>query len=254
MNASSLSLVIIASHEERDLPGCLATARELASETVVVVNEGSDPTTELARSLGAKVFIHPFKDYGSQKQYALEQATGDWVLNLDADERLPPELTAEIRSVLEGRGPAASNGLFIPVDIEFLGRVLRFGGAGSEKKLRMFRRGTGRFDRNTVHEGVEVSGPTAVLEHPMLHRPYANLSEYIKKFDRYTSMGADRARREGRRFRWWQHLRLPLEFVKRYFLQLGLLDGGPGFAWCGLAAMYSWMKMLKLRELEKADA
>jgi hypothetical protein len=171
-------------------------------------------------------------------------------LNLDADERLTPELRSEIRDLIEGRGPSV-NGCFIPVDIEFLGRVLRFGGAGGEKKLRMFRRAFGRFDQNTVHEGVEVSGPTVELKHPMLHRPYENLAEYIGKFNRYTCLAADKAQREGRRFGWWDHLRLPLEFSKRYFFQLGLLDGGPGFAWSAMAAMYTWMKMLKLREIQR---
>lgn len=244
-----LSAILIARDEERDLPGALESLRGLASELVVVVGAASrDKTEAIARKAGAKVLIRAFDGYASQKQAALELATSDWVLSLDADERVSPALRDEVKSVLASGVDAA--GFEIPFRVFFLGRRLRWGGLGSEKHLRLFRRSKARFVGGSLHEGVEVEGPVERLKAPINHEPYRDLSEYLAKLDAYTTLAARKRRAQGQRFKLWHHLILPWEFFVRAFLKLGLLDGQAGLVWAGLSAFHAWLKYVKLKELE----
>ena len=247
----TLSLVVIAKDEERDLPACLASARGLVQEIVVVDSGSADRTAEVARAAGAKVLRREFTTYAEQKQFAVEAAAGEWILNLDADERLTSELADSIRRALQA--PAA-DAFRLPFAVEFLGRRLRHGGLNGERHVRLFRRGAGRFTGGLLHEGVALDGPVGDLPGAVLHRPYADLSEYLSKLDRYTTLAARKAHESGRRFRWYHHFLLPAEFWKRYLLQLGFLDGVPGLTWCALSAFYAWLKYAKLRELQTAAA
>lgn len=247
----SLSLVVIAKDEERDLPGCLESARALADEIVVVDAGSSDKTAELARSAGARVLRREFTTFAEQKQFALDSCRGDWILNLDADERLTPELQRAIRGALQN--PRA-DGYNLGYAVVFMGRRLRHGGLNGERHLRLFRRGAGRFVGGRLHEGVALEGRQADLPGFVLHQPYSDLSEYLRKLDRYTTLAAEKSFQSGRRFHPLHHLLLPAEFLKRYLLQLGFLDGTAGLAWCALSAFYSWLKALKLRELERKGA
>lgn len=250
---SALSVVIIARDEERDLPGCLDSVAGLADEVVVLDSGSTDRTRELARARGAKVFERPFDDYASHKQAAVERATGDWVLSIDADERVTPALRDEIRALLAAPpdGGAGNVGYEIPFEVHFLGRRLRFGGLGSERHLRLFRRGRGRFTGGSLHEGVRVDGPVGRLRGPIRHLPYRDLGEYLAKLDRYTTLAAEKRRRAGRRFTPLHHLLPCWELFHRLVLRLGVLDGTPGVAWAGLSAFHTWVKYLKLRELQR---
>jgi len=243
--APRLSLIVIARDEETDLPVCLQSVQGTADEAVVVVDgRTTDRTAEAARGLGARVLERAFDDFASQKQAALEAALGVWTLSLDADERLSPELAEEIRALLSGPGPSMS-GYRLLFEVEFMGRTLRRGGVGRERHLRLFRRSAGRFSGGSLHEGVEVPGPVGDLLHPVRHRPYRDLREYLEKQNLYTTLAARRAREAGRTLKPWHHAVLPLEFVKRYILRLGFLDGGPGLVWSALSAYYAWLKYVK---------
>ncbi len=246
-----LSVVVITRDEERDLPACLDSVKGLAAEVVVVDDRSTDRTKELARERGAIVREREFDHYAGQKQFALEQATKTWVLSLDADERVTPALAAEIARLL----PASdADGFEVPFEVEFMGRVLRFGGLGSEKHLRLVRRGKGRFVGGGLHEGLEVKGAVSRTEGRIRHIPYRDLDEYLDKLARYTTLAAQKRREAGRRASVLHHLLPFWELFSRLVLRLGLLDGTPGVVYAGLSSFHTWIKYAKLRELERNHA
>jgi glycosyltransferase involved in cell wall biosynthesis len=241
-----LSAIIIANNEEKDLPACLASLKGLADEIVLVDSHSADRTREIAKAAGAKVFERDWPGYGPQKAFALAQATGDWVINLDADERVTPELSAEIKALLSGT-PAA-NGYALPFRLFFLGRRLRFGRGARETHVRLFRRDKAAYPERAVHEAVEVQAPLGALSGAVDHHSYRDFSEYLRKCDEYTGIIAARKRAAGERFSFWMHLRLPWEFFLRYVLKGGFLDGSAGFAYAALSSYYAWLKHARLLE------
>ncbi|MBI5211708.1 MAG: glycosyltransferase family 2 protein [Elusimicrobia bacterium] len=246
-----LSAFLIARDEQADLPGALASLEGLADEVVVLVaQDSSDETADIARAAGAKVGVRKFDDYASQKQAALGMATREWALSIDADERVTAGLRSEMVRALAAAGPEVA-GFEIPFVVRFMGRPLRFGGLGHERHLRLFRRTRGRFVGGALHEGIAVDGPVAALAEPFDHYPYADLAEYLSKLDRYTTLAARKRFERGERWRPWRHLQMPFEFFVRAVLKLGVLDGHPGLVWAGLSAFHSWLKYVKLGEMEK---
>lgn len=252
-----LSVFVIAKDEEADLPGALESVRALAEEIVVVDGGSSDRTREVARRYTDRVFERPFdpargQGFAEHKQFALDQTTREWALNLDADERLGPGLAEEISERLT-RDPARLPCAFsLPFQSYFLGRRLRHGGVGRERHVRLFLKSRAKFNGNRVHEGLEIQGGVERLSRPILHTPYRDLEEYLRKLNLYTSLSARQMREAGRRFRSWHHLIPVWEFARRYLFQLGFLDGRAGLAWAGLSAYYAWVKYLKLSELQRS--
>ncbi len=245
-----LSALLIAKDEERDLPGCLESLRGLASETVVVVSaDTSDRTEEIARAAGARVLRRAFDDYARQRQAGLDAATGEWCLWIDPDERVTPALAEEIRSILAGAPRPAA--FAVPFEVIFLNRVLRWGGLGSESHVRLFRRAKARFRGGVLHESLVVDGELGRLRGKISHKPYADISDYLSKLDRYTTLAAEKRRDAGKRFSPLHHLLLPWEFFSRAVLKLGVLDGFPGLVWAGLAAFHSWLKYVKLGAMSR---
>ena len=246
-----LSAVLIVKDEEEDLPGALENLRGLADEIVILVGaESRDRTEAIARESEALVSVRRFDSYAGQKQAALEMATKRWVLSIDADERVSPELRLEIPRLLTQAQEDVA-GYEIPFSVFFMGRRLRFGGLGHERHLRLFRRERGRFVGGALHEGVEISGRADRTRGAMNHVPYRDLSEYLAKMDAYTTLAARKRHEAGRRFSLGHHLLLPGEFFLRAVVKLGFLDGFPGLVWAGLSAFHSWLKYVKLRELSK---
>ena len=243
-----LSGIVIAQDEERDLPRCL---RSLAfCDEVVVVDGGSrDRTVERATKLGARVVVNAWPGYAAQRRFALAQAGGEYVLSLDADEWLSDELRASIISALGSTSPA--EGYELRVQNRFCGRWLRFGGRGHDYHLRLFRRELAEYPDRQVHEGVRVRGRISRLADPLFHESYADLSEYLSKVDRYSTLAAQDRRARGARFSpLVAALRLPFGFLWRYCVQLGFLDGYAGFLHALLASYGDFLKLAKLRELE----
>jgi glycosyltransferase involved in cell wall biosynthesis len=245
----SLSAVLIAKDEERDLPGCLESLKGLATEIVLVVSaDTTDRTEELARAAGAKVLRRAFDDYARQRQAGLDAATGDWCLWIDPDERVTPELADAIRSALGAPGADAYD---LSFEVRFLGRTLRWGGLGSESHLRLFRRAKSRFAGGALHEGLEVDGEVSRLRGRVVHEPYRDIPDYLSKLDRYTTLAARKRFEAGKRFTALHHLLLPWEFFARAVLKGGFLDGSPGLVWAGLSAFHTWLKYVKLGAMQR---
>jgi glycosyltransferase involved in cell wall biosynthesis len=243
-----LSAFLIVRDEAHDLPACLRSLQGLADDLVVVDSGSTDGTLEVARGAGARVFERTFKGFGPQKQFALEQTTEPWALSIDADERVTPALAAEIRAAV---GADAADGYEIRREVYFLGRRMRYGGLGDDRVLRLFRRAKGRFTEAAVHERVVVDGRVGRLAGALEHHTYATVREYVDKANLYTDLASRERFARGVRFRPWDHLRPPVEFVLRYLVRGGFLDGEEGFLWAALSSHTTWLRSLKLRDLER---
>jgi hypothetical protein len=247
---TKLSVVIIARNEEEIILRCLDSVKKVADEIVVIDSMSEDRTAEICRSYGCRVVSRVFDGYGTQKQFGVDQALNDWVLSVDADEVLTPELQDEIRALM--RDPADYAGFEIPFALFYMGRLLKFGGVGNEKHLRLFNRGTGRFTTVPVHEGITVTGKTGRLHGKIIHYSYRNISHQMKKIDIYSSQGAQANLEKGKSFpKCWVVPKLPITFFTIYFFKGGFLDGYPGFIWAYTGALYASLKVAKTIEMKK---
>jgi glycosyltransferase involved in cell wall biosynthesis len=251
----TLSVVLITLNEETNLPRTLESVLPLVRNgqgEIIVVDSGStDRTIEIAKSHGAKVVTEPWKGFAGQKNSAIDKATCDWVLQLDADEALEPELVQEIQSALKH---STSNGFWIPRKNFFLGRWIKHGGFYPDPKLRLIRRGAGHFEEYGAHPTIKVQGPTSQLQHAMIHNAYPTLRGYIDHMNSYSSMGADVAIGKGRvSFSLANIVFRPLlTFVYNYFIRLGFLDGREGLLLHLYHAVYVSWKYSKAWELARS--
>ncbi len=251
-----LTVTLIARDEEDRLPAALA-AVAFAEEIIVVVDAATtDRTAEVAEAAGARVLVRTFDGFGTQKNAAAALATHRWVFSIDADEIVSPALALEIRArlastVSEKSPPAAFR---IPIRLEFLGRELHFGRDTVVRPARLYDRQRARFSEDPVHEKVLANGPVEALDESILHRSYRDLSHYLEKLDRYTTLAAEAkwaARKGAMPF---LPVRVVWEFFDRAFLRLGVLDGTAGLTFAALSAANTLLKYVKLRELESAIA
>src|SRR5580700_3835564 len=225
----TLSVVLITHNEERNLPRTLESVMPLVRDgkgEIIVVDSGStDRTVEIAQSYGAKVFVETWKGFAGQKNSAIDKASLDWVLQLDADEALEPELASEMQVALNAE--STMRGFWIPRKNFFLGRWIKHGGFYPDPKLRLVRRGAGRFEEYGAHPTIKISGPTGKFSHALLHDAYPTLRGYIDHMNSYSSMGAEVAAAKGyRRFSFADIVIRPvLTFIYNYFFRLGFLDG-----------------------------
>jgi len=253
----TLSVVLITQNEERNLPRTLESVMPLVRDSkgeIIVVDSGStDRTVEIAQSFGAKVFVEPWKGFAAQKNSAMDKAVMDWVLQLDADEMLDPELTGEIEGVL--KAGFAMSGFWIPRKNFFLGRWIKHGGFYPDPKLRLIRRGAGRFEEYGAHPTMKVNGPTGTLSHALLHDAYPTLRGYIDHMNSYSSMGAEVAVSKGRRgFSFADIVIRPLlTFIYNYFIRLGFLDGREGLLLHLYHSVYVSWKYAKAWELSREN-
>jgi glycosyltransferase involved in cell wall biosynthesis len=288
-----LSVVLITHNEELNLARTLESVKPLVRDgqgEIVLVDSGStDRTVDIAKSFGSRVFVEPWKGYAGQKNSAIEKATGDWILSLDADEELDTHASKVICSLTSGidrtsdgestnLGTGSSedsldaiemvmaseeatekrvsaqalSGYWIVRRNEFLGQWIKHGGFWPDPKLRLFLRGRGRFEDRAVHETLIVNGPTGRLKHgAILHHCYPTLSDYIEHMNRYSSLSAEMAVAEGRTgFSIINIAVRPLAtFVYNYFFRLGFLDGRKGLLLHLYHAVYVSWKYAKVWEL-----
>lgn len=250
-----ISIALITLNEEANLPRTLESVQPLVRDgqgEIIVVDSGSiDRTLEIARSYGAKILTEPWKGFASQKNSAMEKAAGDWVLQLDADEVLEPELADEIRSATNA--PENLAGYWIPRKNFFLGRWIKHGGFYPDPKLRLIRRGAGKFEEYGAHPTIKVNGPTARLKHALIHNAYPTLRGYIDHMNSYSSSGAEVAIEKGNRgFNLLDIIVRPkLTFLYNYIFRLGFLDGREGFLLHLYHAVYVSWKYAKAWELAR---
>jgi glycosyltransferase involved in cell wall biosynthesis len=246
----SLSAILIAKDEERDLPGCLRSLEGLVNEIIIVVSDDTtDKTDEVGRAAGAKLIRREFDDYARMRQASLDAATSDWCLWIDPDERVTPELAEEIRGALSANSPFVA--VDIPFAVYFLGRHMRWGGLGHESHIRLFKRDRARFTGGALHESLLVDGAVSTFTGKITHTPYRDIADYLSKLDRYTTLAAQKRFAEGRRFTIFHHLILPWEFFARVVLKGGILDGYQGLVWAGLSSFHSWLKYVKLGRMQR---
>lgn len=238
-----LSVAILARDEERHIGGCLASVAGLADEVVVLLDSRSqDRTEEICRAHGAWVVREPWRGYPAQRNRALHLCRGEWVLFVDADERVTPELRAEIQEQMSADSGIVGYG--IPRYNIFFGRVMRGGGWYPDHQLRLLRRTHARYDETElVHEWARLDGPTGKLRAHLLHYNIAGLGEFWQKQTHYALAEARTLYLGGRRMRWRNFVGAPVrEFWRRYVRLGGWRDGGLGLFLCGSLA---WFEVVK---------
>jgi hypothetical protein len=237
-----LSVTIITRNAASQIGGCLASVA-FAEEIVVVDSGSTDGTRELAGHHGARVIAKDWLGFGPQKQFAVESASHDWVLCLDADESLSDELRRSIMAELKApRGFVYA----MPRCNRFLGRWLRHGEGYPDWSVRLFHRGHARWSNDPVHEKVVTTAPVLRLKGDLLHDSAETLEKYLDKQNRYTSLQAESLRASGRRASLLQLVVSPsLRFVKFYLLRLGFLDGVAGLVHNSIGNKYAKLKALE---------
>jgi glycosyltransferase involved in cell wall biosynthesis len=246
---STLSVIIIVHNEEENLPRCLESVK-WADEVIVVDSHSTDRTPQIARDHGCKYFDLDWQGFGAAKQAALDHATCDWVLSIDADEAVSNELRASITSAISGSSPY--RGYEMARLTDFLGKWIRHSGWYPDYILRLFRRDRGKFNQLVVHESIAVDGPIGRLKGDLLHFSYPNLEKYFAKSNRYTTLGAEEAFRLGKRGGVIQLLlKPPISFFKHYIQKAGFLDGLEGLLVSSLSAAAVFNKYAKLWHLQR---
>ncbi len=249
----SLSVVLATFNEEKNLPSCLSSVRELADEIVIVDGTSTDNTVEIAKSFGARVRV---KDnppiFHINKQIAIDMATKNWVLQLDADEQVTPQLAEEIKTLMKEKD--AADGYWIPRKNWFLGRFLMKGGVYPDYTLRLYRKGKGHLPQKDVHEQAVVEGKVGYMHHPLIHMADPYFDRYLLRYGRYTNLIANelRDKRVGKNLYgvakylialpiWW--------FGLIYIRHKGFMDGWQGLVWAFFSAMrfpVAYVKYLRM--------
>ncbi len=252
-----LSVAIITLNEEQNLARTLASVR-WADEIIVVDSGSTDTTVDIARSFNATVLHHEWQGFAAQKNFAIAQCRGTWVLSLDADEELSPELQRQIRTLLPTDPPI--DAFALNRRNLFLGRWVKRGGFYPDAKLRLFRRTSAQFaqrpafEERPVHETIAFDGAAQTLDYDLIHHAYPTLHEYIEHMDRYSNLGAQLLVNKGRVSRSFPAFfanvfLIPyLMFLWNYVFRLGLLDGREGLLLHSYHAVYTSWKYAKAWE------
>lgn len=244
-----LSAVLITCNEEKKVGECLESIA-FADEIVVVDSGSHDRTSEIVKSRGARFFTRILDDFASQRNFALQQAAGDWILFIDADERVSPQLREQIQAAVSG--DEGLHGYTLHRINHIFGGPMRFGAHQSDRPMRLVRRGKGRWE-GLVHERLVIEGPSGALNGELKHVTYQSLEEYFSKFNLFTTLDAREMIRSGQPLpaRWKTLLRPAAEFVYYYFLRQGFRDGWRGFQYQVLSSLYIFVKHVKAHELRR---
>lgn len=244
-----LSVAIASFNEEKNIKDCLATC-DFADELVVVDGKSEDKTPEIAKKLGAKVYSVPNQPLMKKNMnLAFEKCTGDWILSLDADERVSPDLQTEIRKAIDNADFAAYK---IPRKNIIFGKWIEHTGWYPDFQYRLFKKGQARFPEKNVHEELEVDGSVGELEHPIIHHHYETISQWLAKLDSYTTYESEKLFKTGKKIQWHDAITFPVEeFLSRFFARHGYKDGLHGLVLSLLMAFYWEVIFAKLWEHEK---
>lgn len=246
---SKVSVVISAFNEEKKIRACL-TSVKWAKEIVFIDNSSTDNTVQIAKEYTSKIFTRPNNPMlNVNKNLGFIKATGDWILNLDADERVTPELASEIASRIKNQ-ESGINGYWIPRRNIIFGKWIHHAGWYPDYQLRLFKKGKGKFPAVQVHEMVAVDGETKYLKNPLEHLNYENISQFLLKLTNiYTPNEAQVLINKGYEFNWIDSIRMPArEFINRFFAQKGYKDGLHGLVLSLLMAFYHLVIFIKVWE------
>ncbi|HEU5022487.1 MAG TPA: glycosyltransferase family 2 protein [Bryobacteraceae bacterium] len=247
-----ISATIVTLNEERNIARAMASLKPCVDETVVVDSGSSDQTREIAARMGARVVREEWRGYAEQKNFAAACAAHDWILSIDADEELTPELAAEIQALRATGERDDVGGWAMPRRARYLGRWIWHSGWYPDAKIRLYHRARGAWKGERVHESVEVAGAVGALRNDLLHFTCDSIGQHLRTLDRYTSLAAQAIQESGkpvgvRRL----VIDPPWTFVRSYFFQRGFLDGTHGFVIAAMAAFYTFVKYAKAREMTR---
>lgn len=239
---NKIAAIVLTYNEEKHIGPCLQTL-QWVDELIVIDDFSQDDTVNIARTLGARIYERKLDSFSSQRNFALEKCNADWILVLDADERITEELKLEILDVLSN--PLAC-GYKMPRKNYFMGKRIRGCGWYPDYSLRLFRK-TGAVYTKTVHEHLDIAGPVRKLKNPLLHYTYTSMEQYLQKLDKYTTMDAEELYNKGKRANLCHIvLRPAYKFLNFYIFRMGFLDGLEGFILSALSAFYVLVKYTKL--------
>ncbi|HQN40232.1 MAG TPA: glycosyltransferase family 2 protein [Thermoanaerobaculia bacterium] len=239
-------MIVTTYNEEVNIAGCLESV-QWADEVLLVDSYSTDRTLEIAAGYDVKVLQREYFGSAAQKNWSIDRVSHDWVLIIDADERVPPPLAAEILRTLAT--PQQVNGFSIRRENIFIDKVVRHSGWSTDKVVRLFRRDKGRYPNRRVHADLEIEGPVPVLRNPFEHNTFRSFDQYFPKFLNYAEWGAAQAFRDGREAGFTEVAGRPFwRFLRTYFLQLGFLDGRHGLVLCLLQSFGVFLKYARLWE------
>ncbi len=241
-----ISVVVITLNEADRIPALLKSAA-FADETIVVDSGSTDGTQEVCSSGGARVVTHPWQGFAAQKQYAMQMAASEWILNLDADERISDSLAAELQETILSAPPEVC-GFSMPRLSRYLGTWIRHGGWYPDRKVRLVRRGCGQWKGSGLHEKLEVAGKILPLASPILHDVYRNISDQVMTINQFSDIHADKHPASGAWFAGVGVLHALGKFLECYFWKLGALDGTAGLVIAMNSAWYVFLKHAKIWE------
>ncbi len=246
---STISVVIATLNEEKNISRCLESVRQLADEIVVVDAKSEDNTVKISRKFNTKIFvIHNNLIFHKNKQYGLEKATCPWILQLDADEVVTKELTQEIKEATKN---SHYNGYYIPRKNFFLGKFMRKGGLYPDLVIRLIKKGKAYFPCESVHEQIRVLGEVGTLKNPLLHYSYPNLSTYLIKANRYTTLTSEELYQSSLKISIKNTLTYcivkPFQtFIDIFIRHGGYIDGLHGLIWAFLSSSHYFLAYAKL--------
>ena len=250
MASINLSVGLITCNEEKNLERTLRAVKDIAGEIVIIDNGSSDRTVEIAQSFGANVYREEWKGFGPQKNSVIDKCKGNWILFIDADEEITPELKNRIHDITTKQIP-----LYDAYRIRFrsicFGKKIKYGG-WSYYSTCLFRNGAGRYENKQVHEDFLTSAAVGTIKEYINHHTYRDLEEYFEKFNSYTSKLARQYDEKGKRKSVLSiYCSAKFAFFKSYILKLGFLDGYEGYLLAKVGSMYHFIKYSKLREMKK---
>ncbi|MBW1679690.1 MAG: glycosyltransferase family 2 protein [Deltaproteobacteria bacterium] len=250
MSPEKLSVCVITYNEEGNIRDCLESVK-WAHEIVVVDSFSEDKTADICKEYTDKVLQRKWPGYVEQKNFIIQQAKGDWILSLDADERVSPELQEDINAVLQGQMDNF-DGFYFPRHSFYLGRWINHGGWYPDYKLRLYKQKKGKWAGQYLHEKVMVSGGVGYLSGELIHYVYKNIADQLKTVDNFSTISAQELHKAGKKFRLWLPLFRPwFRFLEMYVIKRGVLDGFPGFVIAVVSSYYVFLKYAKLWELQR---
>ena len=245
-----ISVTIITFNEEEKIEGAIKSVLEVADEIVIIDSFSQDNTVKIAKKYPVKVYQKKWKDYAEQRNFALEKASYPWILNIDADERVSPELKKEILD-LKNKEPDC-DGFSIPRLTYYLNRWIYHSGWYPDRKVRLFKKQMAKWEGKFIHEKLVFTGKVKKLKNPVYHFSYKNIEEHLSRINKYSSLGARKLYENGKKARWYHFIFYPLcRFFKSYIFKLGFLDGFAGFVISVLNGYYMFTRYVKLKEIWK---